>query len=342
MELLDSSSQIKLVTAGAQSTHVQASYVDRSSTQDTGGTANAIIASATTTVIVDHPAGGSTRNVESIEITNVDTANQTITVQHYDGTVTSQLLKTVLLPGWMAKLGPDGDWQVLDSSGMPARSTVAGIFQRRTVLTAASGNHTTGPNTNTMVVKGVAGGGGGGGSTSVTNGRAACGGGGAGGYAEKTFTCSPNTQYAYTCGTAGIGVSAAAGGNGGDGTFIVGATTVTVKGGTGGPQCVAVNAASSFAGGAGGTVSTNGDLNCGGAPGRCGHVTVSSTTGPGASGNGGNTAYGVGGAGRNTGGNGNNALGYGAGGGGACNFTSLTARTGGNGTPGCWVVDEYS
>jgi hypothetical protein len=87
-------------------------------------------------------------------------------------------------------------------------------------------------------------------------------------------------------------------------------------------------------------VATNGDLNAGGEPGRPGVVLIVATPIV-ASGPGGPSVFGGGGLGIVAVGNGNNASGFGAGGGGSATGASAV-RTGGNGTAGCIVVEEYT
>ena len=211
----------------------------------------------------------------------------------------------------------------------------SGVYYQTTLLTSASANFTTGPNTTKIKIRGVAGGGAGGGTT--TSSYQVGGGGGAGSYAEKTFAVLPSTAYAYTCGAGGTGVSGGTGNSGANSTFVVGATTVTCNGGIG------AAAGSPYAiGAAGGAVSTNGDVNVAGAAGIVGF-----SGGPFLSGQGANSQFGGGGIPiyltvNGTSAVGNNATGYGAGGSGACVHNDPSnARVGGNGSNGCWIVDEY-
>ncbi len=141
-------------------------------------------------------------------------------------------------------------------------------------------------------------------------------------------------------------MSGAAGGDGGNSTFVVGATTYTCLGGKGAPLATASTVVTAYKGGAGGLASTNGDLNSSGAPGEMGVCILvgAGTTEVQCSGAGGSSPFGGGGAAVNTSGAGTagiSASGFGAGGGGACTGAS-SAKAGGAPTAGCWVVDEYS
>ncbi len=342
MILLTSSSDIiQLVTASSVIIDVHASYVDVSGSTVTPGRTNTVqIGTNATTTIVGNP-GSAQRNVKFISIRNAHaTSSNLITVQHFDGTTTTTLVKLTLLAGYSMTYNDAMGWILIDASGGQIVTPLAGRYLGTTVLTAASANFTTTAQTNTIKVRGVAGGGGGGGCTSVSSAAAGGGGGGGGGYAEKTFAVTPNTAYAYTCGALGAGGISLIGTAGTDSTFVVGATTVTCKGGIGGPVGTAVTTLSAYPGAAPTSVSTNGDVNSAGEPGQGSAVLVVATP-VGISGAGGSSPFGVGGGALVAVGTGNAGVGHGSGGGGA--LTGAAAgRTGGAGTAGMWIVDEYS
>ena len=335
---------LQVVTGGTQILHVHASWVDASGATVTPTGQNTIVSSATTATIVASPPANTQRNVKSLWLQNTDATNSlTITVQHVDGqtqSTTVNIYKATLPAGWSAVYDDARGWGTVDASGGRVETPLVGRFLGSTVLTSASGTFTTRSQTNTIKIRGVGGGGGGAGCTSVASAASFGGGGGSGAYLEKVITATPNTGYAYTCGAAGVGVSGAAGGNGGNSTFTVGATTYTATLGSGAPIATAVaTVGTSYLGGTGGIVATNGDLNSTGQNGEPGIMTA--ITPLGVSGNGGSSPFGAGGIGRTSVGNGNAAGGFGAGGGGAATGAS-TVRTGGSGTGGCWIVDEYS
>lgn len=334
---------LSLITDVVCSVETHADWLDRTPTAVTAGTTNKNITTATTTTIVDHPTSGSptpTRNVRGISIANTHATNSVnVTVKHDDGTTPATLIRVQLLAGWTLQRSYLKGWRLLDASGVQVEAPLGGRLLRRTVLTSASGTFTTLDATKTLLICGVGGGSGGAGCTSVAAAASAAGGGGAGGYLEKAAAVAGNTGYAYTCGALGAGGVNAAGGNGADSTFVIGAVTYTAKGATGAVVATALTTLSSYPGGVGGTVSTNGDVNSGGASGENGHITV--ITPVGASGGGASGPYGAGGKPIAAVGNGNNATGFGAGGGGAMTGASAN-RTGGDGTAGCWVVEEYS
>lgn len=337
---LTTADKIQVITSGTADTHVTASYVDHRGPNLQVGHQQEVIAAAATTDVVDAPRSGQ-REIETLAIRNLHaSSSQTVTVQQTDGTTTTQLIRVTLQAGEELLYGK-GQWKVLDAAGGQKDAARAGRFLREVVYTTAGAiSHTTGPDCNKIEVEVLGGGGGGGGCTSVAAAAGAAGGGGAGSRASKVFDVSPNTAYTGAVGAAGAGVSADAGTNGGDSTFTVGATTITGKGGTGGPQNVPSNALTAGLGGAGGTVGTNGDWNTVGESGHPGVVLIVAGA-VGVSGAGGSTPYGRGGAGIAAAGAGANAAGPGAGGGGALTGASA-ARAGGNGVAGQVIVREYA
>ncbi len=343
MILLTSTSDlIQVITGGTQAIKCHASYVDLNGTTVTPGRLNTAISSATTTTIVASPAASTQRTVKTLSVHNSDGSNaDTVTVQHTDGTTVIILFSLSLLAGNSLKYNEGSGWQLFNALGQTvATAPASGQFLKSTVLTSASGTFTTGTNTNSIFIRGVAGGGAGGGCTSVASAAGAAGGGGSGSYIEKTVAVSPNTGYSYTCGAGGTGVSGAGGNNGNNSTFVVGATTYTANAGGGAAVATANAALTANLGGNGGAVSTNGDLNATGTAGNKGVILIVATP-AGASGDGGDSAFGGGAKGVNAAGNGNTAGNFGGGGSGSMTGAS-TARTGGGGGPGCWVVEEYS
>lgn len=344
MRILGSTtSKVQLITAAIGTIRHSASWVDDLTTGPTftpDGITNAVVSTAATVDLVPVPAASTKRNIKSMNVSNTDAAvAQLIVIQQSDGSNTDTLWKGTLQINERVSYEDGIGWTYYGADGAPKVSAGSGQFIASTVLTSASANFTTGPNTHTIKIRGVAGGGGGGGCTSVAAAASAAGGGAAGGYAEKTFAVSPNTAYAYVCGALGAGASGALGGTGGDSTFIVGGTTVTCKGGPGAPVATAVTTLIAYRGGLPPAVSTSGDVNGGGDPGKLGIIYIAA--GAGVSGEGGSGPFGGGGGSITAVGNGLAATGFGAGGGGALTGASAV-RTGGSGTAGAWIVDEYT
>ena len=223
--------------------------------------------------------------------------------------------------------------------------TITGRLVSVQVLTNGSGATYTKPaGVAAIVVEGWAAGGGGGGVAATSAGQASlAAGGGSGGYFCHRYSAMAGTGT-YTVsnagGTAG-GASTSSGGTGSDTTFTDGSTLLTAKGGVGAAAGLATAAATGvIIGGAGGAISTNGNIrNIGGTGGS---VAIRTGTG------GANTCYsGAGGGpnggdGRGTSGAGQDAKGPGGGGGGALGLASASAAAGGAGGPGLIIVWEYS
>ena len=331
---------IQVVTVSSLALKVHASFVDMLGTTITPGRLNTSISSATTTNVVASPPASTSRNVKSMFVANTDaSASEAIVVQHTDGTNVETLWAGTLNAGDTLQYSEINNFTVVDKSGAAKIAAATGRFLRTTTLTTGT-SFTTGAGTNMIKIRGVGGGGGGAGCTSVASAASFGGGGGGAGYVEKTFSVTPNTTYAYTIGAAGTNASGAAGGNGGNSTFVVGGVTVTAFGGGGAPVATATTTMpTAYLGGAGGAVSTNGDLNAAGEPGAYGNVTAITPVGN--SGTGGSSIWGGGGQALLAAGAGLGATGFGAGGGGAATGAS-TARAGGAPTAGAWVVDEFS
>jgi hypothetical protein len=285
------------------------------------------------------PAGKVAR-VHNISIRNKHASATTamLVVKWLTGPILVQKVNPALLPKWHVEF-KDGVWFTYDDKLAVVTGPTAGRFLRSTLLTTGT-SFVTGVDTESIRLRMVGGGGGGSGCTSLAS--AACGGGGGGSaaYAEKVFDVLPNTTYTYAIGAAGTGVSGAAGNNGGNTTFTVGGVTVTAPGGGGAPIGTAATTLVARAGGAGGTVATNGDVNSTGSPGMYGVVLITATPII-ASGKGADSQFGSGGLGLVAVGNGTAATGFGSGGAGSATGAS-TVRTGGNGTAGCIIVDEYT
>ena len=113
MLLLTSTSDIiRVVTGSAADVDIHASYVDISGTTVTPGRTNTPpITTATTTTIAGSPAAATQRNVKAIYIHNASaTVSTTVTVQHFDGTVSVDLVNCTLLPDEHLNLNENGSW----------------------------------------------------------------------------------------------------------------------------------------------------------------------------------------------------------------------------------------
>ena len=120
MLLLTSTSDIiRVVTGTAVSTiTVHVSWVDNASGTITPGRLNTNITTATTTTVSGTVSASTQRNVRAIMITNNSaTTSSQVTVQHFDGTTSTDLFGVTLLPGENIVLGEDGEWKHHDVQG---------------------------------------------------------------------------------------------------------------------------------------------------------------------------------------------------------------------------------
>lgn len=338
---LDGTNEEIRATPGTTGTiDVHSAWVDLSGTTVTPGSSEVSLTTGGSVItVVASPAASTQRRLKYQSYRNRSTTvTSTLMTEKLVAAAVTELFKATLLPGW--ELVYNGaTWFVYDQNGAVITGPTAGRYLRTTVLSAGT-TFTTGVDTESIRIRLVGGGGGGGGCTSVGSAAAAAGGGGSGAYAEKTFDVLPSTNYTYAIGAAGTGVSGAAGNNGGNTTFTVGGSTVTTPGGTGAPVATAATTLTARAGGAGAAIATSGDLNSTGSPGQAGNTLIVATPIV-KSGKGADSQFGSGGLGLVAVGNGNAGTGFGAGGGGSATGASAV-RTGGNGTAGCVIVEEYT
>ena len=223
---------------------------------------------------------------------------------------------------------------------VPLSGVIGRLIRAPQTLTTGTTTYTPPPGCTAILVQLVGGGGAGGGGSNLASDSAAGSGGGAGSYAEKYFAVDAGTVYTIAIGAGGTAGTAGnnAGNNGGNTTITVGGVTVTAFGGTGGGGMGAGTTALWVLGGAGGAISTNGDLNTVGAPGDA-SVRASGTICR--SGSGGNSVLSGGARGLIAQGTGVTATGFGGGGSGGVAIGVTAASAGGAGAPGCIVVSEY-
>jgi hypothetical protein len=341
--LTSTSDKIQVITGSAVTAmKIQAAFADYDPTQNppttNPGRTNTSISGAATTDVVAAPTTNIIRNVKWLSIYNSHaTSSNLITVQHTDGTTVSILVKYTLLAGETLYYVESGYFAVLDIAGTRKVAANSGGLIRTSVFQFGGATFTVGPTTNTIRVKLQAQGGGGGGSITAATSGSAGGGGSAGGYAEKLFAVSPGTAYAWSSPGGGAGVSGANGNAGGIASFTVGGTTVTANGGLGGTTSTGSTLGVNL-GGASPAVSTNGDINCGGAPGGPGIILSAAIV---ISGHGGASEFSYGGIGRIV-----QAAGgigwFGGGGSGGALVSAGASNAGGTGGTGIIVVEEYA
>lgn len=128
MLLLTSITDVVRVVTGTtgSSINVHASWVDNLSGSITPGRTNtAAINTNTTTTVVGSPAAVTQRNVKNLNLTNSHaTVSTQVTVQHFDGITSEDLMSVTLLPGENLVFDESGSWSHHDTQG--GRYTYAG------------------------------------------------------------------------------------------------------------------------------------------------------------------------------------------------------------------------
>ncbi|AOI92536.1 hypothetical protein [Burkholderia pseudomultivorans] len=223
----------------------------------------------------------------------------------------------------------------VNANAMAAGSISPGSLVGIQVLTA-SGTYTPTTGATKAIVEGVGGGGAGGGAAATNSGQWAIGAGGSSGAYGKIFIASGLVTQTVTIGASGAGASAGTGGAGGQTSF---GALLVCPGGPGGAPGSAVTAASTsvFAPQTAGAAAPSGTgrflFSTAGGNGAAAFSLPSNAIG----GDGGSNPIGQGGSAFNV----SAATGYGAGGAGANNGISQSAKAGLNGAAGVVIVYEF-
>lgn len=236
-----------------------------------------------------------------------------------------------------------------DDATRSALGADGNLFKKTTYTSGGTHNFDAATVRYRVIVIGAGGGGGGcqaggGSGTAVT-----AGGGGSGAIVEGLFdkTASSGT---VAVGSGGAGNDGLSGSNGGNSTFTDGTVSITAQGGRGGASSISSSA--NAAGSASSSRATASGGNIRNTEGSLGNNGLCFVTGGFAISLGGKGAdcpgYGSGGEGGNVRAsspssvaNGGAASGYGAGGGGAATAMTTGTRTGGAGTGGLVIIEEY-
>ena len=118
--LSSTSDLLRVVTTTTADIEVHASWVDLSGSTTTPGRTNtAAITSATTTTVVASPASSTYRNVKTLTVTNVHAStSNTVSVILTDGSIVSDLIKTIALPaGYSLQYNEGAGFGVYDTNG---------------------------------------------------------------------------------------------------------------------------------------------------------------------------------------------------------------------------------
>lgn len=120
MIILGSTSDLmQVITGSAVTTSVHSSWVDNASGTITPGRTNTAISTAATTTVVASPGASTYRNVKFLSVRNTHASSQnTITIQHTDGTTTSILWRGILLAGMQVQIDEIGFITVFTAGGI--------------------------------------------------------------------------------------------------------------------------------------------------------------------------------------------------------------------------------
>lgn len=116
--LTSTSDELRLTTSGTPTVDAYSAAVDLSGSTVTPVRKTTLFSSATTAAIVASPASTTYRTVKFVVIRNrhASTSND-VTVAHYDGTNTSELIKVTLAAGECLEYEEGAGWRVRSASG---------------------------------------------------------------------------------------------------------------------------------------------------------------------------------------------------------------------------------
>jgi len=92
-------------------------WSDQSTGAYQGGALSQNFTGTTAIVIVAAPAAGATRDVDFINISNVDLITQSVTVRYFNGSGTYNLVKVALAPGDRLTYTHGSGWQTINNTG---------------------------------------------------------------------------------------------------------------------------------------------------------------------------------------------------------------------------------
>jgi hypothetical protein len=128
---------LSLVTSSGADINVHVSYRERDGKAPAvNGRKNTSITTATTTTILEGPAGSSNvREVTALVIRNVDSTSNTVTVKHNDGTTNVEIYKATVAAGGQIQWTEQNGWEVSSTSptGTTLLTTTANVANAEAV-----------------------------------------------------------------------------------------------------------------------------------------------------------------------------------------------------------------
>lgn len=142
MMILGSTSDLIQVITGSAvvNTAVHASWVDNAAGTITPGRTNTIISTAATTTVVGSPGASTYRNLKFLSVRNTHASSQnTITIQHTDGTNVIVLWNGVLNAGMSVQVDENGKITVRTAGGIEIATTLSGAYYNASVAAQGPG-----------------------------------------------------------------------------------------------------------------------------------------------------------------------------------------------------------
>jgi hypothetical protein len=128
---------IRIVTTAASDLDVYAVWADQTASAFTPGDTPTAITTAATTTVVAAPAASTQRQVKMLMARNTDAVDaQTVTIEHYNGAIGSELWKGTLQPGEAVQFTWDAGFTRINSTGFPVSPAVAAVGVSVTLLSA--------------------------------------------------------------------------------------------------------------------------------------------------------------------------------------------------------------
>lgn len=336
MILTASNGLLEAVLSGAVATNQSRIFAGfrTYSTTDSISEGTVVTNSTTAVTVIAAPSGSDTIRPRAIQMQNADTVAITITFRFNASGTLTPVFKATLAVGDTLVYEEGEGWYTRALTGN--RKTASFGHCLVAVAVSSSANTMELPPFGAFLdIEAVGAGAGSGGIQTGTAADGAVIGGGGGGSFARAWVARGQISHTYGNGGGAGNTSGTTGTSGGNSIAVVGATTVTAKGGVGAIG-TATQARSlllaTWLGGAG-QLSTGGDMNCMGAPGEPGLLLNIATTGN-YSGSGGPSLFFLGGSGggKNTNGQGTAASSFGGGAGGSLQVVTTAALNGGSGT----------
>ena len=130
--------KLEIVLAGAITTNqlaFVANWSDGTSSAYAGGATPGVTNGTTAVTLVASPASGAVRDVDCIDVVNLDTVATTVTIRYNDNATLYTIFKAALAAGDQLTYTHGQGWRVLDQAGNIKTSTVAARSIKQVLVT---------------------------------------------------------------------------------------------------------------------------------------------------------------------------------------------------------------